>query len=145
MLDGNSEIGAHVRSNLWYLTCVRLLISSRAGTNRVFLPELIIHHACATLNELPSNISTMQYNKFVTRSESTGVRRARVRDPANEQHIQVSLQTLSNNGSQMATFLSNYILLFFGSYLRKDTLQLWYWYFYKNINIELNKLHIVPL
>ena len=36
-------------SNLFYLACIRLLISSRAGTN----------HACATFNELPFNISTM--------------------------------------------------------------------------------------
>ena len=45
-IDGISEIGANVRSNLRYLTCKRLLFSSRAV-------------ACATCYELPSNISTM--------------------------------------------------------------------------------------
>ena len=35
-LDGNSEIGAHERINLCYLTCIRLLISSRAVTHRIF-------------------------------------------------------------------------------------------------------------
>ena len=32
--DGYSIIGAHVRSNLCYLICLRLLISSRAVTNK---------------------------------------------------------------------------------------------------------------
>ena len=36
ILDGNSEIEAHVRSNLCYLTCIRLLIKARAVTNRIF-------------------------------------------------------------------------------------------------------------
>ena len=31
ILDGHSEIDAHVRSNLCFFTCIRLLISSRAG------------------------------------------------------------------------------------------------------------------
>ena len=34
ILDGNLEIGAHVRSNLCYLTCLRHLIRSKAVTNR---------------------------------------------------------------------------------------------------------------
>ena len=37
-LDGNPEIGAHVRSNLCYLICLRHLIRSRAVT-RYFLSE----------------------------------------------------------------------------------------------------------
>ena len=39
ILDGISCIGAHVRSKLCYLTCMRLLISSRADINRVILTE----------------------------------------------------------------------------------------------------------
>ena len=39
ILDGNSEIGGHVRSNLFYLTCLRHLIKSRAVTNRIFCPK----------------------------------------------------------------------------------------------------------
>ena len=39
MLDAKSQIGAHGRSNFCYLTCIRLLISSREGTNRIFLSE----------------------------------------------------------------------------------------------------------
>ena len=35
-LDGNLEIGAHVRFNLGYLICLRRLIGSRAVTNRIF-------------------------------------------------------------------------------------------------------------
>ena len=39
-----SWIGAHVRSNLSYLTCIRLFISS--GTYRVFLPEKTYFPSC---------------------------------------------------------------------------------------------------
>ena len=46
-LDGISLVGAHVRGNLCYSTCLRHLIRSRAVTNRILY-----------LRELPSNIST---------------------------------------------------------------------------------------
>ena len=36
ILDGNSEIGAQVRSNLCVLTCLRHVIRSRAAPNRIF-------------------------------------------------------------------------------------------------------------
>ena len=52
---GNSLKGAHVRRNICYSTCSRHLITSRS-----FYPKRdIFLHACATCNELPSNISTM--------------------------------------------------------------------------------------
>ena len=35
-LDGNSEIGAHGRSNFCYLICLKHLIRSRAGINLIF-------------------------------------------------------------------------------------------------------------
>ena len=49
ILDGNSRIGAHVRSNLCYLICLRYLIRSRAVTNRIFFSpkRSIFLHACA--------------------------------------------------------------------------------------------------
>ena len=50
ILDGNSEIGSHVRSNLCYLICLRHLIISGAVTNRTY----------GICPKLPSNISTMQ-------------------------------------------------------------------------------------
>ena len=34
ILDGNSEIGAHVKSNLCYLICLRRFIRSRAVKDR---------------------------------------------------------------------------------------------------------------
>ena len=34
ILDGLSEIGSHIRSNLCYLTCIRRLIRSSAVTDR---------------------------------------------------------------------------------------------------------------
>ena len=36
VLNGNSEIGAHVRSNLYYLSRLRHLIRLRAVTHRIF-------------------------------------------------------------------------------------------------------------
>ena len=37
LIDGNSEISTHFRSNLSYLICLRHLIRSRAVVNRIFL------------------------------------------------------------------------------------------------------------
>ena len=93
ILDGNSEIDAHGRSDLCYLICVRQLTRSRAVTNqqkslkyeqrnlyiinffnrdreqsqiRYFYPKRpIFLHACATCFELPSNISTMVHESLV--------------------------------------------------------------------------------
>ena len=59
IVDGNSEIDAHVGSNLCYLICLRHSIRSKAVTNRIFLFEKTYFHACAACIELPSNISTM--------------------------------------------------------------------------------------
>ena len=53
IFDGNSEIGAKERSNLYHLIGLRHLIKD-------FFPEIpIFLHACATCSELPSDISTM--------------------------------------------------------------------------------------
>ena len=46
ILDGNSLRGAHVRRNICYSTCSRHLITSRAVTNRVFLPEKTHFPSC---------------------------------------------------------------------------------------------------
>ena len=37
ILDGNSYIGAHVRSNLCYLICLRHLIRSKEAQNKIFV------------------------------------------------------------------------------------------------------------
>ena len=61
ILDGNSEIGVHARSNLRYLVCLKQLvkIGSRHKLN-IFPPQRpICLHAGFTYSELPSNISTM--------------------------------------------------------------------------------------
>ena len=49
ILYGNWGNDAHVRSNLYYLICLRHLIRSRAVTNRIFPPPKrpIFLHACA--------------------------------------------------------------------------------------------------
>ena len=79
ILDGNSLRGAHVRRNICYSTSSRYLITSRAVTNRVFLPEKThFLHACATCNEIPSNISTMGHSgswKQLFRLRRTEVRK----------------------------------------------------------------------
>ena len=36
MLEGNSEISAHIRINLYYLICLRHLIRPRAVTHEIF-------------------------------------------------------------------------------------------------------------
>ena len=60
ILDGNSEKGAHVRSILCTLICLRHLIRSRAVTDPFFSPKRPnFLHVCTTCSELPSNISTM--------------------------------------------------------------------------------------
>ena len=45
ILDGNSVIGEHARSNLCYLICQRHLIRSRAGNNRTFRKDLFLLRA----------------------------------------------------------------------------------------------------
>ena len=60
LLDGYSEVGAHVRRNLCYLICLRHLIRVRAVKNRIFPQKRhIFIRACAPCSELPSHISTM--------------------------------------------------------------------------------------
>ena len=39
ILDGNSEIGAHIRRNICYLICLMHLIRSKAVTNQFFPPK----------------------------------------------------------------------------------------------------------
>ena len=59
-LDGNSEIGAHVKSLLCYLICVSHLIKSRAVTDFSLLKTIFLH-ACATRSWLPSNVNIMSW------------------------------------------------------------------------------------
>ena len=47
ILDGNSEIGTHVTSNLCYLACLKYLIRSRAATKRIFFFRKDIFSLCA--------------------------------------------------------------------------------------------------
>ena len=57
---GNSELGAHVRSNLSYLICLTHLIRSRAAINWILSPNRhIFLNACATFSGLPHNISAL--------------------------------------------------------------------------------------
>ena len=62
ILEGDSEIGAHVRSKLGFRICLRHLIRSRLVTNRIFFSAKrpIFLHACATCSELPSKVSIMK-------------------------------------------------------------------------------------
>ena len=61
IIDGNSAIGAHVRSNFCYLICLRHALTQRAVKNRFFFSSIraIFLHPCATYPELPTNTSTM--------------------------------------------------------------------------------------
>ena len=56
ILDGNSEIVAHVWRDFVYLICLRHMFKSRAGTSRIFpLKRPVFLHVVATCYELPSN------------------------------------------------------------------------------------------
>ena len=58
ILDGISEIGAHVRSNICYSICLRHLIRSKAATNRIFFKSEKTYFS----SELPSDISFMVFS-----------------------------------------------------------------------------------
>ena len=61
-------------SNLCYLTNVRLLISSRAGINGIFLSEKTFFlHACATCYELLSNVSIMPFDFSKSKPKNSGI------------------------------------------------------------------------
>ena len=47
ILDGSSELGVHVRSNLCWLICLKHLIRSRAVTDRTYIfSEKAYFHSC---------------------------------------------------------------------------------------------------
>ena len=73
ILDGASEIVAHVRSNLFYLICYRHLMRSKSVTYQIFfLPKIpIFLHVCAIFSELPSNNSAMVSIKYFMTSDSS--------------------------------------------------------------------------
>ena len=54
ILDGNSEIGAYVRSNLCYLMSLK-----QSQITFVLTKKPIVLHACATCSELQSNLGTI--------------------------------------------------------------------------------------
>ena len=68
LIDGDSELGAHVRNILCYLTCLRHLKRSREGTSRTFFlrkdPFFFIRAQHLLSNHL--NISTMGCTKYCT-------------------------------------------------------------------------------
>ena len=60
IVDGNSDIGAHVRSKLCYLICSRHLVRSRAFIKLYFVSgNIFFLYACVPFLMLPSNTSTM--------------------------------------------------------------------------------------
>ena len=63
LLDGNSEIGAHLSSNFCNVICLRNLLRSRAVTAALkkFMKRIYLFNVCAPIPEVPSNISTMPY------------------------------------------------------------------------------------
>ena len=64
ILNDNSEVGAHARSNPCYLICLRHLMRSISVKNRgFFLSEktLYLFCVCVRHSELPSNISSILF------------------------------------------------------------------------------------
>ena len=69
ILDGNSEIGTHVRRNLWYFIYLGYWEQSQIGFSFSII-EVYFLHTCATCSDLPSNVSTMRYlykHRFIHR------------------------------------------------------------------------------
>ena len=62
ILDGISEIRAHVRSNLCYLIYSWHLIRLIVVTNRIFFSEktYLYLHACTTCSDLQSKLGTIE-------------------------------------------------------------------------------------
>ena len=59
LLDVNSEIGVHLRTDLDYLICLRHLIRLIAVTNCIFFLKKDLFSSMPAQHFLPSNISTM--------------------------------------------------------------------------------------
>ena len=61
LLDGNSEICLHGRSDLGYLICLRHLFKLKAikNLNNFLLKRTVLLYTSAVCSELPSNVSTM--------------------------------------------------------------------------------------
>ena len=63
ILDGYSDIGALLRSNLCYLICL-YKTEDRAVTNWIFRKKTIFLHACATYSVLPSYACTIVSSQY---------------------------------------------------------------------------------
>ena len=64
ILEGNSEIDAYVKSKLFYLISFLIISRAVANLNFFFREEVFSYIACATIFELPSNVSTMNKPNF---------------------------------------------------------------------------------
>ena len=76
ILEGNSEIGAHVMSNLCYLISLRLSMSSKAVSHWIFFSEKTYFPSCTcgTYIELPSNRFTKVETFPPVYDRATGLR-----------------------------------------------------------------------
>ena len=69
ILDGNSEIGAHVRYKLSYFFCLRRFIRLKAVKSCFFLLRKTHIPSCVRNNsKLPSNVNTMEGTAFIFNS-----------------------------------------------------------------------------
>ena len=65
ILDGNSEIGAQVRSNRFYSICLRDLIRSRAVTDQILFFERNFFSSCV---HVLSVIFSLKCNEFIKKN-----------------------------------------------------------------------------
>ena len=101
ILDGYSEIGAHVCSVLDCLICLRHLIRSRAVTNLIILRKWTFSlHACTTYSEFPYNISTMVKGMtyYLSQGCVSGLGLNRIRIRANYMTDNCDILSLMNTG-----------------------------------------------
>ena len=92
LLDGNSKIGAPVRSNLCYLICLRHLIRSVTVANLIVFLQIrhIFLHTCAACSELPCKASTTA-SKTTPCWGRNAARRISYYSPSFRAHIQLNI------------------------------------------------------
>ena len=90
---GNSEMGAHVRSNLCYLICLRILTRSRGVTNRIIVLRQVLFSFMRAQRFLSYHQSTMDPYRMYC-SSSTLVRHCWSSEAGGSPHLHRRLRVL---------------------------------------------------
>ena len=119
ILDGHPEIGAHLGSNLCYLSCVRHVIRSSSDTTWSVIPKTpFFLHACAGYSELPSYICTMDFTEKETRRDVEHWQQRQKLSVLCVQEVVTPIYIVSYYIVWVTTFWTDGFILF--SFIRKD-------------------------